>query len=41
METFLHIARDSVLVLLGLMATAGTFVLVGKWFADSSVEPEE
>jgi hypothetical protein len=39
-EVFLDIVLYSALVLSGLTVLAGALVLVGKWFADNSVEPE-
>lgn len=40
METFLAIARNSILVLIGLTALAGAFIFVGKWVIDRSEDPD-
>ncbi len=39
-DIFLDIVLYSVVVLIGLTVSAGACVLVGKWFADNSEEPE-
>ena len=40
MDTFLSIALYSVLMLTGLAAVSAAMVLLAKWLADNSEEPD-
>lgn len=40
MDTFLAIARNSIIVLLGLTVAAAAFIFLSKWMIDHSEDPD-